>query len=146
MTMVVIITRWLVITVAILVASMLIPGIRVDSLSTALIAAGILGLINIFIKPVLIILTLPLNILTLGLFSFIINAFLLKLAAWFVSGFEVTGFFAALFGALVISLVSWLANRFIAAGGTGPNRPNKPNKPDRPDYIDLEQKGNGKWE
>ncbi|MEN6622623.1 MAG: phage holin family protein [Smithella sp.] len=141
--MVVIITRWLVITVAILVASMLIPGIRVDSLFTALIAAVILGLINIFIKPVLVILTLPLNILTLGFFSFIINAFLLKLAAWFVSGFEVTGFFAALLGALVISVVSWLANRFIASSRTGPN---KPNRPDKPDYIDLERKGNGKWE
>ncbi len=141
--MVVIILRWLVITVAILLASILIPGIRVDSLSTALIAAGVLGLINIFIKPVLIILTLPLNILTLGLFSFIINALLLKLVAWFVSGFEVTGFFAALFGALVISLVNWLANRFIVTGGNGPNRPNRPEKPD---YIDLEQKGHGKWE
>lgn len=139
----VIIIRWLVITVAILVASMIIPGIRVDSVSSALIAAGVLGLINVFIKPVLIILTLPLNILTLGFFSFIINAFLLKLAAWFVSGFEVTGFLAALLGALVISLVHWLANRFIVTRGSGTNRPNRP---DKPDYIDLEQKGNGKWE
>lgn len=138
--MIVIIMRWLVITVAILLASMLIPGIQVDSLSTALIAAGVLGLINVFIKPVLIILTLPLNVLTLGLFSFIINAFLLKLVTWFVSGFEVSGFFAALLGALVISLVNWLTNRFIVTGGSGPNRP------DKPDYIDLEQKGNGKWE
>jgi putative membrane protein len=140
MTMIVIIIRWLVITAAILLSSVLIPGIRIDSLSTAFIAAGALGLINVFIKPVLIILTLPLNIITLGLFSFIINAFLLKLVAYFVSGFYVGGFLAALSGALVISLVSWLANRFIV--GTK----NRPRKPGNPDYIDLQQKGNGKWE
>ena len=138
--MIVIITRWLIITMAILLSSILIPGIRVDSLSTAVIAAGLLGLINIFIKPVLIILTLPLNILTLGLFSFIINAFLLKIVDYFVTGFEVNGFLAALFGALVISLVNWLTNRFIVKAKTRPGRP------DPPDYIDLEQKGNGKWE
>jgi putative membrane protein len=138
--MIVIIIRWLVITVAILLSAMLIPGIRVDSLSTAFIAAGALGLINVFIKPVLIILTLPLNIITLGLFSFIINAFLLKIVSYFVSGFYVGGFFAALSGALVISLVSWLASRFIVRAN------NRPRKPRGPDYIDLQQKGNGKWE
>ena len=143
MTMIVIIIRWLVITAAILLSSVLIPGIRIDSLSTAFIAAGALGLINVFIKPVLIILTLPLNIVTLGLFSFIINAFLLKMVAWFVTGFEVNGFLAALLGALVISLVNWLANRFIVRTKI---RPTRPNSPDNPDYIDLQQKGNGKWE
>jgi putative membrane protein len=140
MTMIVIITRWLIITAAILLSSMLIPGIHVDSLFTAIISAGLLGLINIIIKPVLIVLTLPLNILTLGLFTFIINAFLLKMVAYFVTGFEVHGFVAALFGALVISIVSWLANRFIVMTNT------RPNKPDDPDFIDLRQKGDGKWE
>jgi putative membrane protein len=141
--MVVIILRCLVTAVAILLASILFPGITVDSLSSALIAAGLLGLINVFIKPVLIILTLPLNILTLGIFSFIINALLLKLVAWFVAGFEVAGFFSALFGALVISLANWFANRFIVTRGIGPS---SPNIRENPDYIDLEQKGNGKWE
>jgi putative membrane protein len=147
--MIVIITRWLVITIAIMLSSILIPGIRIDSLPTAVIAAGLLGLINIFIRPLLIILTLPLNILTLGLFSFIINAFLLKLVAWFVTGLEVDGFFTALLGAAVISLTNWLANRFIVAAGIKPDRPARPIRPDRPDKndcIDLEQKGNGKWE
>jgi putative membrane protein len=146
---IVIITRWLIITVAILLSSILIPGIRVDSLPTVVIAAGLLGLINISIKPVLIILTLPLTIITLGLFSFIINAFLLKLVAYFVTGFEVDGFFSALLGALVISLVNWLANRFIVRAKTGPGRPNEPDRshrPDNPDYIDLQHKGDGKWE
>jgi putative membrane protein len=138
--MIVIITRWLVITVAILFSAMFIPGIRVDFLSTALIAAGLLGLINIFIRPILIILTLPLNIITLGLFSFVINAFLLKLVAYFIHGFEIDGFLAALLAAVVISFVGWLANRFIV------RVKNIPNKPDKPDYIDLSHKGNGRWE
>ena len=136
----IIITRWLIITVAILLSSMLIPGIHVDSLWTAIISAALLGLINVIIKPVLVILTLPLNILTLGLFTFIINAFLLKMVAYFVTGFEISGFFAALCGALVISLVSWLANRFIVTANI------RPNKPDDPNFIDLRQKGDGKWE
>lgn len=141
--MIIIIMRWLIITAAILLSSILIPGIRVDSLLTAVVAAGILGLINIFIKPVLIILTLPLNILTLGLFSFIINAFLLKMVSYFVTGFEVNGFWAALLGALVISLVNWLTNRFIVTAKTGPGGQGKS---DPPEYIDMEQKGNGRWE
>ena len=147
--MIVIIIRWLIITLAILLSSIIIPGIRVDSLPTVIIAAGLLGLINISIKPVLIILTLPLTIITLGLFSFIINAFLLKLVAYFVTGFEVDGFLAALLGALVISLVNWLADRFIVRAKIRPGRPNRPNgpgRPDNPDYIDLQQKGDGKWE
>jgi putative membrane protein len=142
--MIVIIIRWLVITLAIMLSSALIPGIRVDSLPTAVIAAGLLGLINVFIKPVLVILTLPLNIITLGLFSFIINAFLLKIVAYFVTGLEIDGFFAALLGALVISLVNWLANRFIVTADIRSQRTNR--RTDPPDYIDLEQKGNGKWE
>jgi len=135
--MLLIITRWLVITVAILLASFFVPGIHVDKLSTAVIAACVLGLINVFIRPVVVLLTLPLSILTLGLFYFFINAFLLKLAAYFVSGFEVSGFFAAFFGSLIISLVSWLANSFIST--------HKIVRTDDPDYIDLKKGDDGKW-
>ncbi len=135
--MLLIITRWLVITVAILLASYFVPGIHVDTLSTAVIAACVLGLINVFIRPVVVLLTLPLSILTLGLFYFFINAFLLKLAAYFVSGFEVSGFFAAFFGSLIISLVSWLANSFIST--------HKIVRTDDPDYIDLKKGDDGKW-
>jgi len=135
--MLVIITRWLIITVAILLASQFVPGIKVDSLSTAVIAACVLGLINVFIRPVVVLLTLPLSILTLGLFYFFINAFLLKLVAYFVSGFEVSSFFAAFFGSLIISVVNWLANSFIIT--------HKIDKPDDPDYIDLKKGDDGKW-
>jgi putative membrane protein len=125
--MVLIITRWLIITLAILVASMLVPGIKVDAL---------LGLINVFIKPVLIILTLPLSILTLGVFTFFINALLLELVAYFVKGFEVQSFLAAFLGSLIISVVTWFANYFINI---------KPKKPKRQDFIDLEKGDDGKW-
>ncbi|MEN6421375.1 MAG: phage holin family protein [Smithella sp.] len=135
--MVLIITRWLVITVAILLASYFVPGIKVNTLSTAVIAACVLGLINVFIRPIVVVLTLPLSILTLGLFYFIINAFLLELVAYFVPGFEVSGFFAALFGSLIISVVSWLSNSFISS--------HKIVKADDPDYIDLKKGDDGKW-
>jgi putative membrane protein len=135
--MLVLITRWLVITVAILLASSILPGIRVESLTTAVIAAAILGIINTFLRPVLLILTLPLTILTLGIFAFVINALMLLLVAYFVPGFEVDGFFWAFLGALIVSIVSWIANRFI-------KRPNVNNRP-KPDYIDLDQGDDGKW-
>jgi putative membrane protein len=135
--MILIITRWLVITVSILLASRFVSGIRVDSVLTAIIAAGILGLINVFIKPVLILLTLPLSIITLGVFTFFINAFLLELVSHMVPGFEVEGFLAAFLGALMISIVSWLANFFIVSNNTG--------RPQKPDYIDMEKGDDGKW-
>ena len=135
--MIMIITRWLIITVAILLASQFVPGIEVDKLSTAVIAACVLGLINVFIRPVVVILTLPLSILTLGVFYFFINAFLLELVAYFVSGFEIKNFFSAFFGSLIISIVSWLANSFITT--------HKIVKTDDPDYIDLRKGDDGKW-
>jgi putative membrane protein len=123
--------------VAILLASYFVPGIQVDTLSTAVIAACVLGLINVFIRPVVVLLTLPLSILTLGLFYFIINAFLLELVSYFVSGFEISGFFAAFFGSLIISVVNWLSNSFIAN--------HKIVKKDDPEYIDLRKGDDGKW-
>jgi len=134
--MISIITRWLIIIVAILIASMLVPGIEVDSLLTAILAAAVLGLINVFIKPVLIILTLPLSILTLGVFTFFINALLLALVAYFVKGFEVHSFLAAFLGSLIISIVTWVANYYINI---------KPEKPKQTDFIDLEKGDDGKW-
>jgi putative membrane protein len=123
--------------VAILLASQFVPGIKVDTLSTAVIAACVLGLINIFVRPIFVLLTLPLSILTLGIFYFFINAFMLKLVAYFVSGFEVKSFFSAFLGSLVISFFSWLANSFIAT--------HKIEKPDNPDYIDMKKGDDGKW-
>lgn len=135
--MLILIVRWLVITVAILLASTILPGIHVATLTTAIIAAAILGIVNTFLRPVLLILTLPLTILTLGIFAFVINAFMLLLVAYFVDGFEIDGFFWAFLGALIISIVSWIAHRFINRSHVKDNR--------KPDYIDLERGDDGKW-
>ena len=135
--MLVIITRWLIITAAILIASSLVPGIQVDSVLTAILAAGVLGLINVFIKPVLLILTLPLSILTLGVFTFFINALLLELVAYFVQGFRIDGFLSAFLGALIISVFTWFANYFI---NSRPEIPRQPNN-----IIDMDKGDDGKW-
>jgi len=100
----------------ILVASIL-PGIEVKGLIPAIAAALLLGFFNAFLRPVLILLTLPLSLLSFGLFILVINGFLLKLVAWMVSGFTVQGFWPAVFGALLISVTSWLLNLLINEQG-----------------------------
>ena len=107
-------TRLLVIVLALFFVSQYVPGIEVDGFYTALIVAIILGFINLFIKPILFILTLPVTILTLGLFTFVINALLFWFVSSFVQGFEVMGFIPAFLGALIISVFSWLGNKFIS--------------------------------
>lgn len=100
--------RTIVTTLAILLTAEFLPGIVVDSFTAALIAAFLLGLVNAIIKPILVILTLPITILTLGLFYFIINAFLFKLVASLVSGFEVQTFGAAILGSIIVSIINAL--------------------------------------
>jgi len=125
--------RWLILTAAITIASYLIGGIEVKGFFSAFFAAAILGVLNVFFKPILLILTLPINILTLGLFTFIINAVILKMASGVISGFQVHGFWSAIFGALVISLVNWLLTSFI-------------NEQGRVEYTDLRKREDGRWE
>ena len=124
--------RWLILTVAIMVASYLIQGIEVNGFFSAFFAAAILGVLNVFFRPILLILTLPINILTLGFFTFIINAVLLKMASGVISGFVVHGFWSAVFGGLIISVVSWLLNSFINDQG-------------RVGYTDLRRRDDGRW-
>jgi putative membrane protein len=112
-----VIVRWLILTAAIMVASYLLQGIQVSGFFSALFGAVILSLLNIFFKPVLIILTLPFNILTLGLFTFVINAFLLMMVSGVIPGFEVRDFWAALWGALLISIVNSILSSFISDKG-----------------------------
>lgn len=95
-----------------LLVAYLVPGFAVASFYTALIVAVVLGLVNLIIKPIVVILTLPINILTLGLFTFVINALLLWFVASFIDGFSIDGFIPAFLGALIISIVSWLVGRF----------------------------------
>ena len=111
------IVRWLILTIAILSAAYFIQGISVSSFTAAFFAAAVLGILNALFRPVLILLTLPINILTLGLFTFIINAALLKLTAALIPGFDLQGFWPAVLGALVISIVNWLLHILIADSG-----------------------------
>jgi putative membrane protein len=91
---------------ALWVAAQLLAGISVDGTSTLLLAALVFGVVNTFIKPLVSLLSLPITILTLGLFHFVINAGLLALTAWITPGFTISGFWAALFGAIIVSLVA----------------------------------------
>ncbi len=102
---------------ALVVAGSVIKGIRIESLGMGIIAAGILGMVNAVIRPVVLILTLPINLLTLGLFTLVVNAAMLMLVSALVPGFAIESFGAAFFGALVISLVSWGVNIFISSSG-----------------------------
>jgi putative membrane protein len=102
--------RWFINAVALGIASLLFRGIFFNKLSDLLIASALFGMLNTFIKPLLIILTLPINILSLGLFTFVVNAFMLGLTSVFLSGFVVTGFWSAFGGAIVVSIVSVILN------------------------------------
>jgi len=93
--------RWLVNTLALLLAAAVFKGVEIDGVVAGIVAAGILGLVNVSIRPVLIILTLPVNLLTLGLFTLVINALMLQLVAWLVPGFSVDGFGAGLAAAII---------------------------------------------
>jgi putative membrane protein len=98
---------------AIIVAAWLLPGIQITSSLSALAAGVILGFVNAIVRPVLFFLTLPLTLLTLGLFIFVLNAICFGLTAWLVPGFSVDGFFSAVFGALLVSVVSWILNGLV---------------------------------
>lgn len=125
--------RWLILTSAILLSAYLFEGIKVSGFFSAFWAAAILGILNALLRPILFLLTLPINILTFGLFTFVINAILLRMASGVISGFEVTGFWPAFFGSLVISLVSWGLNSFVNDRG-------------RIEVIELRRKGDNRWE
>jgi putative membrane protein len=144
-----ILIRWLILTAAILAAAYLVDGIVVTGFWAAFFAAAILGLLNVFFKPLLIILTLPVNILTLGLFTLVINAVLLKIASALIAGFDVHGFWPAVLGAVIISVVSWLLSTLISDRGDpgGPGNPGNSGSTmrSRPGEIDLEKKGE-RWE
>lgn len=105
--------RWLINAVALLVVANVVPGFGVDTFYTALIAALVLGLVNALIRPILLILTLPINILTLGLFTFVINALMIWLVSTIVKGFTVEGFVPAFLAALFLWVVSLATNWLI---------------------------------
>src|ERR687888_876367 len=102
---------------AIYLVAQIVPGITVASVVAALGAGLVLGLINAVVRPILLVLTLPVTLLTLGLFLFVLNAFCLWLTSLLVKGFEVHGFWAAVFGSILVSIVSWLLTTSVSDRG-----------------------------
>ena len=109
--------RVVIVMVGLWIASVLVPGIAIRDVWTLLGAALLLGVINAIVRPVIVILTLPVTIVTLGLFLFVINAAMLGLAAAFFDGFHIAGFWAALFGSVIVSITGWIASYFIGPHG-----------------------------
>jgi putative membrane protein len=102
--------QWLISAAAIFAVPYIVPGVTVANIYTAVIAAAIIGLINVLIRPILMLLTLPITILTLGLFTLVINALMFWFASTIVKGFNVEGFVAAFLGALAFWLIAWVGN------------------------------------
>ncbi len=109
--------RLLIVALGLWLASAWVPGIEIKGVWTLLAAALLLGLVNAIMRPLLIILTLPVTIITLGLFLLVINAAMFALVAWVFDDFNIAGFWPAMFGAIVVSLTGWLASAFIGPRG-----------------------------
>lgn len=103
--------RWLLFAAGVMFAAWLIPGITVTGFLAALVVSVILGLINAFIRPVVMFISMPVNILTLGLFTLVVNALMLMLAGYFSPGFSVSGFWSAFFGSIVLTILGAFINR-----------------------------------
>lgn len=107
--------RWLINAATLIAIAYIVPGVEVSSFYIALITALLLGLVNVTLRPILIFLTLPITILTLGLFTFVINGLMFWFVASFIDGFNVAGFWPAFVGALIMAIVNWLVSSIIRA-------------------------------
>lgn len=150
--------KWLCLTGAVWFAASTVPGISVTGFSSAFFAAAALGLLNMVFRPILLLLTLPINVLSLGLFTFVINALMLKMASGLITGFTVTGFWSAVFGSLLISIANWVLTLMIGEkrmysysetsgpgnGGAGNGAEDTPGDTPK-DTINL-NKRNDKWQ
>jgi putative membrane protein len=111
----VLLLKWLIMTLSVGITAYLIPGITVNGFFSALLVALFLGIVNTLVRPFLIFVTLPITILTLGLFTFVINAALVLLASKVVHGFEVKGFWAAMLFSIVLSIIQYILNKIFTA-------------------------------
>jgi putative membrane protein len=141
-----IVIRWLITTIAILIATELVSGVKVQGFTTALAAAAILGVLNALVRPLLIILTLPLTIVTLGVFILVINALLFQLAGAIISGLVVDSFWSALWASLIVSLVSWVTNYWVVGGHQERVIIETRRRQGAGDTIEMRRGRNGKWE
>ncbi len=112
-----ILVRTLIIALGLGLANALVPGVRIEGAVTLIVAALLLGLVNAIIRPIVVLLTLPLTLVTLGLFLFLINAAMFGLVAAMLDQFSVSGFLAAFFGAVIVSITSMLASWYIGPNG-----------------------------
>ena len=110
-------TRLVITALGLWLASTILSGVVIRGWSNLILAALLLGMVNAFVRPVLLILTLPLTILTLGLFLLVLNGLTLAFVAWLMPGFSVSGLWAATLGGIVVGLTSWFANGFIGSSG-----------------------------
>ncbi len=109
--------RMLITAISLWLADLLLDGIHLAGIGTVLGAALVLGIVNAFVRPIVVLLTLPLTIITLGLFLLVVNAMMLGLVAAVFSGFSISGFWSAVFGAIFVSFFSWLGSAFIGSNG-----------------------------
>jgi putative membrane protein len=109
--------RALLVAIGLWLASKIVPGIDFNTTGTLIAAALMLGIVNAFVRPIIIILTLPITLLTLGLFLLVNNALMIMLVAWFLPGFLVAGFWSAVFAAIIVSLTSWVMSGWIGPRG-----------------------------
>ena len=128
--------RAVVVAIGLWLASQIVPGVEFRTTGALIAAALLLGVINAIVRPILIILTLPITLLTLGLFLLVINGLMIELVSWFLRDFIVTGFWPAFFAAIVVSLTSWVMSGWI--GG--------PQNKGRIDVITMRQTQPGRWE
>jgi putative membrane protein len=126
--------RWLTNTIAVLVAANVIPGIEYETLAGLLVASLVLGVLNALLRPLLLLLSLPLVVFTLGLFTLVINALLLMLVGQLVKPFHVETFWAAFWGGLIISLVSLVLNTFTGTGEQRIELHSRTSRSHRPDH------------
>jgi len=112
------VVRWVVNAIALVITAMIISGMDFNGILAPFVAALVIGVLNAIVRPILIVITLPINILTLGLFTFVVNAVMIQITASVVSGFQVTGFWAAFIGSILMSIVSFILSFFINDKGS----------------------------
>ena len=128
--------HWLTTGAALSATAWLLPGVHIDSLGALALAARARGFVNAIVRPLLGILTLPFTVVTLGLFYFIVNGVAFGLAAALVPGFQVTSFFSAILGALMVGFVSWFIGAF---------KNQRPERKPRSVVVDVHRQGDGRW-
>lgn len=109
--------RWLICALGLWVAQAIVPGVRIDEPGTIFLAAVLLGVVNAIVRPIAVLLTLPITVVTLGLFLLVLNAGMLALVASVLSGFKLAGFGSAFLGSIVVSLTSWFASHYVGPNG-----------------------------